>query len=105
MPTWCDTCTPSAPPCASGHDRASTGDGQSEPVGEVLELGIDGRPQAGRERGVLMDRGDPQQPGRKVSRGVDLSDQPVLVQDRQRPVAPAALVRWLVHLELVLELE
>ena len=40
-----------------------------------------------------------------VGEGVDLPDQPVVVEDREREVAPAPLRRGLVHLEGVLELE
>ena len=34
-----------------------------------------------------------------IGRGIELADQPIAVQDRQREVAPAALRRRLVHLE------
>ena len=43
--------------------------------------------------------------GLAVGRGVDLPDQPVVVEHREGEVAPAALGRGLVHLEGVLELE
>ena len=44
-------------------------------------------------------------PGLAVGGGVDLADQSVAVQHRQRVVAPQALGRGLVHLELVVEAE
>ena len=54
---------------------------------------------------VLVHRVDPQHSRRQVGGGVDLPDQAVTVQDRQRPVAPPPLGHRLVHLELVVELE
>ena len=47
----------------------------------------------------------PQHGGLAVGGGVDLPDQPVVVEHREGVVAPAALGRGLVHLEGVLELE
>ena len=58
-----------------------------------------------REAHVLVDRVHPQDGGLAVGGGVDLPDQPVLVEHREGEVAPAALGRGLVHLEGVLELE
>ena len=40
---------------------------------------------------VLVDRVDPMHPGLAVGGGVELSHQPVAVQDRQREVPPTAL--------------
>jgi hypothetical protein len=58
-----------------------------------------------READVLVDGVHAQDPGLAVRRRVELPDQPVVVQDRQREVAPAPLRRGLVHLEDVLEAE
>ena len=52
-----------------------------------------------------MDRVHAQLPHLAVGSRVDLADQAVAVQDRQRVVAPATLGGRLVHLEVVLELE
>src|SRR6478736_3786536 len=54
---------------------------------------------------ALVDRVDLEDSGLAVRRRVDLPDQAVAVDDRQRVVAPAALGRRLVHLERVLEVE
>jgi len=48
---------------------------------------------------------DLQHPGLAAGGGIELADQPVAVQDRQREVPPPALGRGLVHLQLVIELE
>jgi hypothetical protein len=48
---------------------------------------------------------DPEHPGLAVGEGVELADQLVAGQDRQREVPPLALGRGLVHLELVVEAE
>ena len=57
------------------------------------------------ERRVLVDGVHPQDAGRAIRGRVDLADQSVAVQDRQREVAPAPLRLRLVHLERELELE
>ncbi len=57
------------------------------------------------ERHVLVDRRDRQHPCLAVGPGVELSDQPVAVQDREGVVAPPTLGGGLVHLEDVVELE
>ncbi len=54
---------------------------------------------------VLVDGPDPEHPGFSVCCGVELSNQPVAVQDRQCEVPLTALGSGLVHLELVVELE
>ena len=40
-----------------------------------------------------------------IGRSIELSDQPIPVEDRQREVAPATFLAGLVHLEQVLEVE
>ena len=57
------------------------------------------------EADVLVDRVHPQPRILPVGDSVQLPDQPVMVEDRQRKVAPASLGRGLVHLQLVLEVE
>ena len=57
------------------------------------------------EADVLVDRVDDERPGLAVGLGVELPDEPVVVEDRQRVVAPAALVLGFVHLEDELEAE
>ena len=55
------------------------------------------------EADVLVDGVDDEGAGLAVGLGVELPDEPVVVEDRQREVAPAAFVLGLVHLEDVLE--
>ena len=58
-----------------------------------------------RERLVLVDGVDAQHALVTLGGGVELADQPVAVQDRQRVVAPDPLGLRLVHLQHVVELE
>ena len=76
-----------------------------EPRGQALQLGLHGLRDRARELHVLVDRVHPQRGGLAVGGGVELPDQPVVVEDRQGEVAPAALGRGLVHLERVLVVE
>ena len=57
------------------------------------------------QRLVLVDRVDAQHALGGIGGGVELPDQPVAVEDRQRVVAPDPLLDGLVHLEQVVELE
>ena len=52
-----------------------------------------------------MDRVDDEHATVLLGGGVDLADQLVAVEHRHRPVAPDPLVGWLVHLQLVVEVE
>ena len=76
---------------------------EAEPRSEVGDLAVDGGRDGLGEADVLVDRVDDERAGLAVGLGVELPDEPVVVQDRQREVAPAALVLGLVHLEDVLE--
>ena len=92
---------------ARGRGETSAGQDQVElqPAGEVLQLAAHRGGRGRVERLVLVDRIDPEHAGLAVRGGVDLADQPVAVQHRERVVAPSALGRGLVHLELVVEVE
>ena len=60
---------------------------------------------ARRERDVLVHGPNVEHRGLAIGRRVDLADQPVAVEDRQREVAPPPVGRRLVHLEQVFEVE
>src|SRR6266702_8868466 len=85
--------------------RLATARVQAKPASQVLDLAIHGGGHGLVEGHVLVDRVDPEHAGLAVGGGVQLSDQPVAVEDRQREVPPAALGGRLVHLQLVVELE
>src|SRR5258705_9471971 len=72
-------------------DNARQGEVQAEPARQVLSLVLHRGGHRLGEGNVLVDRVHPQHTGLAVGGGVELADQPVLVQDWQRPVAPAAL--------------
>src|SRR6476469_4773881 len=76
---------------------------QAQPGGEVAQLALHARRDGLAEPDVLVDRVDHEPAGLAIRLGVQLPDEPVVVEDRQREVAPAALVLGLVHLEDVLE--
>src|SRR6188474_2703568 len=78
---------------------------QAEPGREVVELRPDVLRDRLREPHVLVDRVHSEDAGVTVGEGIDLPDEPVVVENRQREVAPAPLRRRLVHLERVLEVE
>src|SRR5690242_16970491 len=70
---------------------------QFEPVGQVFDLVIYGGGRGLVEGHVLVDRVDPEHAGLAVGDGVELPDEPVAVEDRQREVPPAAFGGRLVH--------
>jgi hypothetical protein len=72
---------------------------------QVGDLGVDGLGRLRGPREVLVQGVDPQDPGLAVGGSVELADQPVAVEHRQREVAPPALGDGLVHLQLIVELE
>ena len=78
---------------------------EAEPAREVLDLGGHRVPGLGGARLVLVHRVDPEHALGRLGGGVELPDQPVAVQDRQRVVAPDPLLDGLVHLQQVVELE
>ena len=78
---------------------------EAEPAGEGRQLALDASLGARVELDVLVDRVHLQDARLAVGRRVDLADQLVAVEDRQREIAPAPLVLRLVHLEQVVEVE
>jgi MFS family permease len=82
-----------------------SGDPEAEPVGEVLDLGVDAGGHGRGEGHILVDGVDDEHAGLAVGGRVQLADEPVAVQDGQGVVPPPALVPGLVHLEDVLEVE
>jgi hypothetical protein len=92
----------------TGLRPSSTGeqhDLEAEPRREVLDLRVDGVAHLSRERLVLVDGVDTEHALVALGGGVQLADQPVAVQDRQRVVAPDPLGLRLVHLQHVVEAE
>src|SRR3954453_13799569 len=84
-----------------GAKRASSAarDPGPEPRRERVDLGVDVVPHRARERDVLVDGVDAQDAGLAVGGGTELADETIVVEDRQREVAPPALRGRLVHLE------
>ena len=78
---------------------------EPQPRCEVGDLAVDRGAHGLGEADVLVDRVDDERAGLAVGLGVELPDEPVVVEDRQRVVAPAALVLGFVHLEDELEAE
>jgi hypothetical protein len=67
---------------SSGAHSTGQREVQFEPVSQVVDLAIHGGGHGPVEGHVLVDRVDPQHPGFAVGGGVELSHQPVAVQDR-----------------------
>jgi hypothetical protein len=78
---------------------------QPQPAGEGRQLLVHVVGHLGGERDVLVDGVHGQPAVLAVGRGVDLADQPVVVQDRQGEVPPPPRVPRLVHLQDVLDVE
>jgi hypothetical protein len=80
-------------------------DDEAEPPGEIVDFRVDGADGRLAERDVLVDGVHAQDARIAVGGGVELADEPVAEQDRQRVVAPAALGGGFVHFQLVVEVE
>ena len=78
---------------------------EPKPRGQVVQLGAHGLGHRAGELHVFVNRVHLEDGGLAVGGGVDLPDEPVVVEHREGEVAPAAFGRGLVHLEGVLELE
>ena len=78
---------------------------QVEPRRQGLELGVNGGRDGAGEGGVVVDRAHSQRRALSIGRGVQFADELIVVEDRQREVAPPSLALRLVHLEDVVEVE
>src|SRR5262249_22974638 len=78
---------------------------ETQPRGKLLQFGVHGLGHRMGEPDVLVDRVHQQPRDLPVCDCVHLADKSVVVEDRQREVAPPSLVSRLVHLQGVLEVE
>src|SRR5215210_658241 len=96
-------CGPVYPPGVSGGGGLEAAEPQ--PRRQRLELSLDSFGHGPREPDVLVDRVYPQRRRLAIGDRVELADEAISVEDRQREVAPAPFGGRLVHLEVVLEVE
>src|SRR5688500_3231285 len=87
----CGPCRSPTRRCEAPSRSLTCVDLEPEPPRERLHLVIDRAPERGPERLVLVDRVHDEHPRRPVCGGVELSDETIAVQDRQRVVAPLPL--------------
>lgn len=78
---------------------------EPKPGRERVDLLVDRDSDVRGERHILVNRVDDESVGGAARTSIDLADQPVIVQDRQRELSPDATTCRFVHLERSVELE